>query len=282
MNLSYLAAVVALSVGVASVGCAAPGTETAEESTASTTQALAADCTPAVIVLRHAEDVDDGQACDETNVNIAVEGGTQAIHKDCLTASGHAHANLYAEKLAGWMASKNFCPANKVVTQNPDTSSTGLWPSANPFMTIVPFANAQKIALTLKDSEKKFDETARRALLTDESHSTVIAWDSKGLATKLLPEMTTQKPSAPLRDSVYVFTNMNDTTAKFDLAEYRQYFQDGKGDFAGISGKNGSETYYRFFDGVLPANLAPSDMLICDTSSCFGKTGVSLSESLRK
>lgn len=285
-------AVVALSLATATVGCAAPAGDTAPVLATTQAQALEA-CTPAVIVIRHAEDMDGkiGEQCVVGETSLIIPGGTQKIRQHCLTPAGDAHARLYSEHLASWIASKNLCPAGRVITQDPYTLSGGAWPSANPFETIRPFANAEQIPMTFVPPTTTFDAAMRRSLLTEPGRSVVVAWDKEGLAERtnpLLSEMSDAAFSFPNRDMVWVFSNMNATTAKFDLKEYKQFFQDSSGYFAKVTGSAFSSTnYYRFADGALKSktaystDLVPSDMIFCGGSSCDGQ-GVTLSETTRR
>lgn len=282
--------VLSLSLAAASIGCAAPTGE-ATEHTSSVGEALVA-CTPAVLVIRHAEDMDGdlGEQCIVGETNLAIPGGTQKVHQRCLTPNGAAHAKLYAEHLATWMESKNYCPASRVITQDP-WGTGGTWPSANPFETIRDFANAEQVPVTFMPPRTVFGDSVRRSLLTDASHSVIVAWDKEGLwegSTPLLDKLTDATPSFPTRDMLYAFTNMTADTAKFDLKEYKQFFQDSSGYFAKVNGAAFAPTsYYRFDDGSLKSNTAyspdfvPSDMIVCGGSSCDGQ-GVTLSSSMRK
>lgn len=261
----------AVAFAAASVGCAPEG-EVADEAVTTQAQALAA-CTPGIVVVRHAEDVDAerGETCEIGEATLSIPGGSQKVHQRCLTPTGKAHAALYAENLATWMDEKGLCPVGRVVTQDP-WGEGGKWPSANPFETIRPFANATKAPITFLPSRRVFDASLRRSLLADAAHSVVVAWDKEGLwegSAPLLGQMTSASASFPTRDMLYVFTNMNAETAKLDLAEYTQFFKDSSGYFAKVAGKAFSaDRYYRFEDGSLASrtrystDLVPSSMTI--------------------
>jgi hypothetical protein len=258
---------------------------------ASDSEALAP-CTPAVIVIRHAEDMDGalGEQCIVGETSLEVPGGAQKVHQRCLTPNGAKHAKLYAAKLASWMQTKSFCPAARIVTQDP-WGTGGAWPSANPFETIRELALEKQLPITFLPSSTVFDDAMRRSLATDATRSVVVAWDKEGLwdaASPVLKKMTDATASFPTRDMLYAFTNMNAATAKYDLKEYKQFFADSSGYFAKVVGSAFAATsYYRFDDGSLKSlkpyspDLAPSDMIICGGSSCDGQ-GVTLQSASRK
>jgi hypothetical protein len=249
-------------------------------------------CTPAVLVIRHAEDMDSaaGEQCIVGETSLEVPGGVQKVHQRCLTPNGATHAKLYAAKLAGWMQTKNFCPAGRIITQDP-WGTGGAWPSANPFETIRELAMAKQLPITFMPSSTVFDLAVRRSLITDATRSVVVAWDKEGLwdaAAPLLKQMTDAPASFPTRDMLYAFTSMNADTAKYDLKEYKQFFADSSGYFAKVVGSAFAEaSYYRFDDGSLKSlepyspDLAPSDMIVCGGSSCDGQ-GVTLQSASRK
>lgn len=291
-----LATIVTLSFATATVGCAAPLKDAepiAVENAASVGEALVAACTPAVIVIRHAEDMDGaiGESCVVGEANLEIPGGTQKVHQRCLTPNGAAHAKLYATHLSTWMQNeKNFCPVGRVVTQDP-WGDGGDWPSANPFETIRDFANAEQVPVTFMPSNTVFGDSARRSLLTDSGKSVVISWDKEGMwegKAPLLRQMTTATTSFPSRDMIYAFTKMNAGTATFDVKEYKQFFQDSTGYFAKVTGAAfQGPSYYRFEDGMLKSNTAyspdfvPCAMKICGGGgSCDGQ-GVTLAQAMR-
>jgi hypothetical protein len=290
MNTTSLAT--ALVLGLVGIGCAEPG-ESPEETSTQAQALTASPCTPAVIVIRHAEDMNKkaGEACVVGEVDLEVPGGTKRVHQRCLTPAGQEHANLYASHLSEFAAEKNLCPIGSVVTQDPWTMLGDKWPSANPFETIRPFADAANVEMTFLPPKQIFDAKMRRSLLGDAQRSVVIAWDSEGMAEQtrpLLSEMngSNTPASSPTRDKLYVFTNMNAETAKFDLKEYTQFFKDSSGYFDKVVGDSFSESsYYRFYDGSLKSktpyspDLVPSDMIICG-GTCDG-AGVSLDGSKR-
>lgn len=280
-------------------GCAVDPDGAGEPATADTAQAATLTaCTPAVVVVRHAEDVDParGESCAVGEVALAIPGGTQRVRQRCLTRAGAGHAAMYAQHLGDWMESKNLCPAGRVITQDPYAlRADGTWPSANPFETIREFALAEQAPITFWPADKVFDTAVRTSLLTDAEHSVVIAWDKEGLietsaggAAPLLVKMTDATASFPDRDRVYVFTDLDPATAKFQLEEYRQFFSDSAGYFARVAGAAFQATNsYRFTDGFLRSNTAgspdliPTGMTICGSTSCSG-TGLTLDASMRK
>lgn len=294
--------VLALALAAVGVGCAAPTGEggesgegsASETSTATAAQALTAGCTQAIVVVRHAEDVDAkaGEAC-TAGGEVAVPGGTQRIRQSCLTPAGKEHAKLYAANLASFVASKGLCEVGRVVTQDPWELNGNAWPSANPFETIAPFAVAENVPMTLLAPSTVFDETMRASLLANAGgKSIVVAWDKEGLSESerpLLDELNdgATEPSFPTRDMLYVFENHGAPAAKLALTEYTQFFQDSAGYFADVAGKSFSaSSYYRFYDGVLRSgtayspDLVPSKMIVCE-SDCDG-AGVSLDLAKRK
>lgn len=279
-----------VSVGV---GCAAPSSELDENVNVSTTGEALTSCVPAVVVIRHAEDADEdvGETCVAGEVDLDIGGGkTQRVHQRCLTRPGQSHAELYAKRLGGWMAEKGLCPASRVITQDPYKGVNGVWPSANPFETIRPFVLANALPITFLPSNTIFDDARRRSLLTEPNGSVVIAWDKEGLwegSSPLLAKLGGPGASFPTRDMVYVFKNMNATTAKFERKEYKQFFQDSSGYFENVTGDAFvPASFYRFADGTLKSktpgspDLLPSDMTICGGSSCDGQ-GITLPESAR-
>lgn len=291
MTLTSLAVVSLAVAALGSIGCSLDA-QPAAEKVSSASEALVAACTPAVIVIRHAEDMDGalGEQCVVGETSLEVPGGAQKVHQRCLTPNGAAHAKLYAEKLGGWVQAKNLCPAGRVITQDP-WGTGGTWPSANPFETIRDFANAQQVPVTFMPASTVFGEAVRRSLLTDATRSVVVSWDKEGLwegAAPLLAKMSDAPASFPTRDMLYAFTNMNAATAKFDLKEYKQFFTDGSGYFANVSGSAfAAASYYRFDDGSLKSlkayspDFIPSDMIVCGGSSCDGQ-GVTLPSASRK
>lgn len=301
MNLPLsTATLLVLSFALVGTACA-PAQEDASERIASTTDALEASCESAVIVLRHAEDMDTspevGEKCKAGDQSLPIPGGVQAIHQSCLTDPGKAHAKLYQAQLATEVSKAGLCPIARVITQDPWTvKADGNWPSANPFETIQPFAYADgevenQVPIEFWPPSTKFDLARREALRPAAGTSVLVAWDREGLAGSSGVLASMKKPEAaqatsPLRDSFYVFTTPNEQ-AQFDLTEYRQFFQDSSNYFSSISGKTEPSRYYRFFDGNLRSktkyspDLVPSAMIVCKGTSC-GDNTVSLSEGLRK
>jgi hypothetical protein len=163
--------------------------------TAPHTAAAAEQCTPAVMVLRHAED----------QANPAGHG------PDVLSPLGKEHAALYPEMFAKYLATphgvgpdgaqEDVCPIGKVIAIDPKPNSANRAPGANPIDTIKPLVahlNAAreergeaKLEIQVKDPEGVPYSTvynwnaARRHTLLENgsatSTSTVIAWDKQGL-----------------------------------------------------------------------------------------------------
>lgn len=270
-----------LSLSVATTGCAASaedGEDTGVVAQAETT----VPCTPAVIVVRHADDMrkssngdaygtgwdSNPEACVTATSAVEIPGGTQSVRQHCLTPNGKAHANLYASELTNLIAAKNFCPATKVVTQEPYALVDGSWPSANPFETIRPFAMSVGAPITFVSAKETFATASARTqhLVPAPGTSIVVAWDKQGLWGSsndgLLSQLSAGPGGAsfPDRDMVYVFTNA-DANAKLDRAEYRQFFKDSAGYFAthmdsGVAFD--AAKYYRFRDGYLGATAPQS------------------------
>ena len=264
-----------------------------------------AGCTPALIVVRHAEDMRDGESCNVVREEcMAIPANSrnvtpcpgktdacQCVHQHCLTPNGQRHAELYAEDLADWMSGLGLCPLNKIITQDPWTSQ-GDWPSANPFETALPLALKGDIPITFYPPSQEFHTEQRKEILSDSSHSTLIAWDKKGLYESSYPLLQNlakdrNQPKFPDRDRLYLFTDQDPDTGKFDLNHHREYFQDSSGYFKKVVGSAySSDQYYRFDDGFLRSDtpyspdMVVSKMLICD-KDCDGE-GVTISSQKRQ
>lgn len=249
------------------VGCAAPAAE--EEVPSVATAAITAECEPAVIVVRHADDARDG-----------IE---QCNGSDCLTTNGKQHAALYTEELPKLIAQKNLCAVSQIVTHDPVTlKKNGQAPSTNPYATIAPFASTIGVEITLLDPDTKFDASKRAELTPVAGESIVISWDKEGMKGGLLANMSkdTSNIGYPDRDRVFVFTNAEG--GKFDRAEYRQFFQ------SPFFGSNDASKYFRFQDGYVGSAKKDSTdfpviaMTICDLDgkNCTkeGATGTTIAK----
>jgi hypothetical protein len=149
-------------------------------------------CTPAVMVVRHAED--------EANPR----GGA-----DILSAVGRKHAALYPELFRKYLAQTHgigpggadvsVCPIGKIIAIDPNANSQNHSPGSNPFETILPLAESLKtdahpngLPIDVKDPDGVAYSTVYdwaeadhlKTLLengTSTPTSTVIAWDKQGL-----------------------------------------------------------------------------------------------------
>ena len=213
-------------------------------------------CTPAVLVVRHAEDQKVGFG---------------------LTAAGKNHAALYPEMVNTYVYGKAHglgpagedvcvCPVSKIIAVDPKPNSINANPSSNPYNTIEPLAKALGIAITVKDAAEvsytscyNWNTAARQALLRGAdgaATSTVVAWDKQGLnwakddvvnltawcklaptaepLLKKLPKVFTLEPNGvpftAQRSHFFVFAGQDPTDGKFaTFTRYQQtYSLDGK------------------------------------------------------
>ena len=141
-----------------------------------------ATCTPAVMVVRHAED--------ESNP----AGGP-----DILSSAGRKHAALYPRLFHKYLSTPHgigpdgaataVCPIGKILAIDPKPNAQNNSPGTNPYQTIKPLAQALGLPIQTKDAQGISYSTvydwnaARRATLLDNTSptSTVIAWDKQGL-----------------------------------------------------------------------------------------------------
>ena len=147
-------------------------------------------CTPAVMVIRHAED-----------------GPNPAGGADILSAAGKRHAALYPELFRKYLAKSHgighggaevsVCPIGKIIALNPNPNPENRSPGSNPYKTIEPLEplnpSAKHLGLPIhvKDAAGvsystvyDWDTERRKTLLENGSSaptSTVIAWDKQGL-----------------------------------------------------------------------------------------------------
>jgi hypothetical protein len=156
--------------------------------------AAAQECTPAVMVIRHAEDEADPA------------GGP-----DILSAVGKEHAALYPELFAKYLAKPHgigpagadvrVCPIGRIIAIDPHPNSANRAPGSNPYETIKPLVqrlNAERLErdeptleIHFKDPDGvpystvyNWNAARRKTLLQNGSPtptSTVIAWDKQGL-----------------------------------------------------------------------------------------------------
>jgi hypothetical protein len=265
-------------------GCGSNSSSNSEGSAAKVSKkAGAVECTPAVMVVRHAED--------EKNP----AGGA-----DILSPVGKKHAELYPKLFTDYLATTHHvgpgetavsvCPIGKIIAINPDPNPQNHGPSRNPYETIKPLADSlnensrePRLEIQTKDADGvsystvyDWNNTARLKTLLNSgspSTSTVIAWDKQGLNpdpekdlkekkinektlesygfTPLLKALPTDPEkivgsgaySAPERTDFYVFTLQDPTTGKFGNA--KKYKQ-------GFHDPGGTEWYY-------PPALSPTN-----------------------
>jgi len=213
-------------------------------------------CTPAVMVVRHAED------------KANPDGGA-----DILSEVGIAHAKLYPKLFEKYLAKTHgiggaevtVCPIGKIIAIDPKANAVNPSPGTNPFNTIDPLAKS--LGLTIKTQDAggvsystvyNWNTARRKTLLDGSSTSTVIAWDKQGLNpsaddlnkkinnqtlrsygyTPLLQTLPTDKTAiigssgyfTPQRTDLYVFALQDPTTGKFGFAKrYKQQFSDDNG-----------------------------------------------------
>jgi hypothetical protein len=179
----------AVGVGLVCAGALLVGLAAAKRARA------AEECTPAVMVVRHAED----------EANPAGHG------PDVLSALGKEHAALYPELFEKYLAKPEdigpggaevkVCPIGKIIAIDPFPNSVNSGPSSNPYETIKPLVeslNAERLKLQEPKLEIQVKDpdgvpystvynwnTARRMRLLQNGSSTptstVIAWDKQGL-----------------------------------------------------------------------------------------------------
>ncbi len=215
-------------------------------------------CTPAVMVVRHAEDTASGP--------------------HALTEAGENHADLYVSLVDEYVFGKAHglgpagadvcvCPVAKVVAIDPESNAVSSSPSSNPFETIRPLANALALPIAVADeagtpytSCYNWNTAARQALLRDAdgaAASTVVAWDKQGLnwtaadaanltdwcklspsaeplLKKLAKSFTLEADGShftPQRDHFFVFAGQDEADGKFTTFKtYQQtYSHDGAG-----------------------------------------------------
>ena len=273
-SLRAIATVAGVAVGAAVL---AVGALTLTSETSPNTASAAVPCTPVVMVVRHAEDID-----------IAA----QPYHD--LAPSGRQHARLYPSMFSQYLAAPHsvgpggtdatVCPIGRILAVDPTWgNASNPSPSPNPYETIRPLAESLGLAIEVKDpqgvSYSSYYEwtTARRlALLTGgaaATMSTVIAWDSAGLnpkqvdvdaskppqdlhhpsLLKSLPVSFTLEPGGvaflPARTDFYVFSGQDAATGKFAI--FKAYHQEFT--------TNGSTWYSK---SALAANEMPTGIRV--------------------
>jgi hypothetical protein len=183
-------AAAALFGGLSACGSDGAGDDSQQAQTATEPTRLAggpeagAECTPTVMVVRHAED--------EANP----DGGG-----DILSSVGIRHADLYPKLFRDYLATVHSigpdgaevsaCPIGRVVAIDPEPNPQNRSPGSNPYETIEPLSDDLGLPVETEDAAGvsystvyEWDTARRRALLDNGSStptSTVIAWDKGGL-----------------------------------------------------------------------------------------------------
>jgi hypothetical protein len=262
---------VIVAAAVLMVGPSACGSDSSSHSNGSgstVAKKAGAECTPAVMVVRHAED--------ESNPS----GGA-----DILSKVGNTHAGLYPKLFRDYLAKTHgvgpggaavsVCPIGKIIAINNEPNPQNTSPGSNPYNTIKPLADALGLTVQTKDAAGvsystvyNWDTARRKTLLNDGSTtptSTVIAWDKQGLNPSaddlsgktingktladygfvpLLKALPTNEAAivgsgdyyTPQRTDFYVFSLQDPDSGKFAFAKaYQQSFSDD----------GGSTWYYR-------------------------------------
>jgi len=188
--------------------------------------------TPAVIVIRHFEDLPDpppawpqGPFCYKMPNPPDIAVPWRRLHPDGIKASLN-----YGTALPALIQKLNLCPVSRVFTQDPRNPDQ----TQNPFDTVYPFLfNLQIKDVQLTDG-KTLVKVAHSTLLPDASHSTLICWDRQTLwgnkqfdPSLLLGKMIRGgtsslnappvKAPTPGNQGIYVFTNYRSADDKFDL-----------------------------------------------------------------
>ncbi len=194
--------------------------------------------TPAVIVMRHFEDLPDpppgsppdwpGPFCYQMPSPPSIGVPWRRLAPDGIKASLN-----YSTALPNLIQSLNLCPVSRVITQDPRSKEQ----TQNPFDTVYPFLFSLKLQdVKLLANGSSLLSTRHDALLPDQSHSTLICWDRQTLwgnkqfdETLFLGKMrrvggpSLQDPpvKAPTKGNqgIYVFTNYK-SDDKFDLKIY--------------------------------------------------------------
>ncbi len=219
-------------------------------------------CTPAVMVVRHAED-----------------GSNPAGGADILSSVGKKHAALYPKLFRDYLTRTHsvgpngsevpVCPIGRILAINPTSNQQNTSPGTNPYETIKPLAESLGLPIQTKDAagvsySTVYDWTAarRQRLLANDTTtptSTVIAWDKQGLNPSaddlsnktingkklgdygfvpLLQALPADKSAivgsgtsfTPQRTDFYVFTQQDPAAGTFAFAKaYKQSFSDDGG-----------------------------------------------------
>jgi hypothetical protein len=183
---------------------------------------------PAVIVVRHFDDVDPPSQFDRYCYPMPSPPSIEVPWRR-LSPKGIGASLNYGNTLAAILQGYGLCPVSRVIAQDPTNPDK----TQNPFDSIYPFLFSQNVkdVKLLKDGTALLN-TPHKTLLPDQSHSTLICWDKQtlwGEATfdptlflgKMrrgnLPSLTNTPMKAPnAGDGIYVFTNYG-SDDKFDL-----------------------------------------------------------------
>lgn len=200
-------------------------------------------CVEAVIVMRHAEDVDSGPPA--------------------LTAAGQHHAQLYPALIDEYIHTSHgagsngaevcFCPVGAIHAIDPNPNSINPYPSSNPYNTAVPTAQALGLSINVEDPQGvhytptyDWNQSHVDSLVSAATGSKLIFWDRQGLnwtkpsditATPALGDhpglLERFSPSSydagysPSRQDFFVFNNRSDD-GSFERRWYtQQYSHDG-------------------------------------------------------
>jgi len=191
--------------------------------------------TPAVIAIRHFEDLPDppppwpGPFCYKMPSTSSIQIPWRRLNPDGIKASLN-----YGTALANLIQNLKLCPVSRVITQDPRSKEQ----TQNPFDTIYPFLFNLKLQdLKLLPNGASLVSTPHNALLPDASHSTLVCWDrqtlwgDKQFEKNLFlgqmrrgssPSLDAPPVKAPIKgdQGIYVFTNYRSDDDKFDLKIY--------------------------------------------------------------
>lgn len=218
---------------------------------------------PAVIVFRHGCDGGSSNPYRFTfpdNIDISykgkynnINGQVVTIANDWLGKLGHHQADTLGAtgSLPSWFISR-FCPVSRVITENPGDGQNG---TPNPLNTVRPFiANIAdripklpggKLKLDMYDNvqfDSLKDVFKGSELLKDGNYSTVISWEAMGMwrlssgdyvsnsilgvLAKDNENLMIKKNSPQKGQTIYVFTELNVSTNRFDNLEVYNFNPD--------------------------------------------------------
>jgi hypothetical protein len=224
----------------------------------------AAAAIPAVIVIRHAEELNNCKIIENTDDSTSNYGA----HQRCLNDYGNKHAQLYVNNnaLDNFLAQHNYSQITKVITIDPNISFDKGWPTSNPYFTIEPYLSEHDIKppnLIFVKTGPNMDQEAYTEVNKGTDGSTLIVWEKKELdKSGGLLDLLSKKSEArnTLRDTLYVFTNNQNN--KYDMTIYSGFFT---GTFTDNKDLN---TYRRTITGILTTDLFKhatdiDDMIFC-------------------